>query len=401
MKWLQNELNSISHVCRNSRPSIGLERVYKVSGIINEVRHELVNLRSICNTNLSSTIVKGEFLEGLKTILAKQTDHLQVKLKEEITERRRLHNQLVEMRGNVRVFCRIRPCDGASTIESFDDETLVLVNEERVRRQFKLDHVFGPDTSNNDVFRELSQLIISSMDGYNISILAYGATNSGKTYTMEGIYERVGIEIFDARNTRHSWQYKFSVCVCEVYMEGVVDLLDLRNLNVDVRINPKTGMFYVPGLKRVEIDSPKRLAEIVASAKNVRSVSSTNCNEQSSRSHLITCIGIDIVTPNGRHIESRIHLVDLAGSERLNKSGASGHVAKEGVAINKSLSALGDVMNARANKSEHVPYRNSTLTSVLQESLGGESKTLVIVQLSPSMVRIQLLHALSIELGLI
>jgi len=94
-------------------------------------------------------------------------------------------------------------------------------------------------------------------------------------------------------------------------------------------------------------------------------------------------------------------LVDLAGSERLNKSGASGHVAKEGVAINKSLSALGDVMNARANKSEHVPYRNSTLTSVLQESLGGESKTLVIVQLSPSMVRIQLLHALSIELGLI
>jgi len=319
---------------------------------------------------------------------------LESQLRTEITLRRKLHNQLIEIRGGIRVFVRVRPLlqdeisrgTKSCVADLADESCLVLESLSGERRQFNLDKVFGTACGNSDLFHELSQLLVSSLDGYNVSILAYGATNSGKTYTMNSIYERIGFELFDAQRQRAFWKYTLSLSVCEVYMDSVVDLINLKNMNVDIRMNVDNGCLHVPGLAKIFLESPADVQRALEEASKHRAVSSTNCNEQSSRSHLITCIYLDIVTPNGRNIESRIHLVDLAGSERLAKSGATGQTAKEAFAINKSLSALADVIHARFNKSTHVPYRNSVLTSVLNESLGGESKTLTIVQISPAQV---------------
>jgi kinesin family protein C2/C3 len=172
--------------------------------------------------------------------------------------------------------------------------------------------------------------------------------------------------------------------IYEVYNESIVDLLRIKNLDTAIKTNPSTGMFHIPGLTRLKIDSPSEFNRVLSEAGRNRAVSATNCNEQSSRSHLIVSLHVSIKTPNGKQMEANMSLVDLAGSERLEKSGATGSVAKEGMFINKSLSALGDVINARICKSSHVPYRNSVLTSALQECIGGDSKTLLILQVSPS-----------------
>lgn len=336
----------------------------------------------------------AEEVRKISSVSDPRIARLEDQLRTEISLRRKLHNQLIELRGSIRVFARIRPFlteeifrgSKSCVKEIIEDSTVILTSSND--RQFSLDKVFGPNTTNSELFSDLSQLIVSSLDGYNVSIIAYGATNSGKTYTMNSIYERIGIELFDAQRQRYPWKYTLSVSVCEIYMDTVNDLLDLKNMNVDVRINPQNGFLHVPGLSRKSFTSPEQFTETLKSASRHRAVSSTNCNEHSSRSHLVTQIHLEIVTPNGRLIESSIHLVDLAGSERLGKSGASGVAAKEAQFINKSLSAFADVVHARFNKSTHVPYRNSLLTSVLNESLGGESKTLVIVQLNPSQVRL-------------
>ena len=358
-----------------------------------EIHAQIDELRTFVSEYHQRTYVHiVEEISRISSASEGRISHLEDQLRSEISLRRKLHNQLIELRGSIRVFARIRPFlteeifGGSMTCvkEIIEDTTLVLTSLND--RQFSLDKVFGPNTTNSELFGDLSQLIVSSMDGYNVSIIAYGATNSGKTYTMNSIYERIGTELFDGQRKRYPWKYTLSVSVCEIYMDSVNDLLDLKNMNVDIRINPQNGFLHVPGLSRRTLTSPEQFTETLKSAARHRAVSSTNCNEHSSRSHLVTQVHLEIVTPNGRAIDSSIHLVDLAGSERLGKSGASGVTAKEAQFINKSLSAFADVVHARFNKSSHVPYRNSILTSVLNESLGGESKTLVIVQLNPSQV---------------
>ena len=315
------------------------------------------------------------------------------KLRDEISVRRKLHNLVMELKGNIRVFARIRPqsqaelSNGAPACVSSESDTELIINRGNQSRKFTFDRVFDCATANNEVFTDIQQLLVSTLDGFNVCVLTYGITGSGKTFTMQGIFERVGIDLFEQKVSRErsgGWKYLLELAVYEIYNETVIDLLNLKNIDTNPRISSSTGYFHIPGITSVSVESPGEIQKLLQDSSRNRSVSSTNCNEQSSRSHLIVTIFVDIVTPNNKEIRSKLTLVDLAGSERLDKSGASGQTAKEAVHINKSLSALGDVISARVNKASHVPYRNSMLTTVLQECLVGDAKTLMILQIHPA-----------------
>ena len=369
-----------------------------ISDSLRKVKQDWQNVRS--NIELLKEEMRDCTIQLSKELIPEVEKHYSVQhqelrdqLQQETKNRRKLHNQLMDLKGNIRVFVRVRPLLEvelkAGVLESIrvPSDSEIEVNRSSQTKMLTFDRVFDSSVPNSDLFSELYQLLISALDGFNVCIMAYGITGSGKTFTMQGIYDRLAIDLFVEAATRQKvsgWYFQFTMSVYEVYNESIVDLLRIKNLDTGLKTNPNTGMFHIPGLTRIKLDTPSELTRVLSEASRNRAVSSTNCNEQSSRSHLIVSIQVSIKTPSGKQMDAKISLVDLAGSERLDKSGATGAVAKEGMFINKSLSALGDVMNARLNKSAHVPYRNSVLTSALQECIGGDSKTLMILQVSPS-----------------
>lgn len=369
-----------------------------ISDSLRNVKQDWQTIRS--NIELLKGVMRDCTIQLSKELIPEVEKHYAVKLKElrdqlqqETKNRRKLHNQLMDLKGNIRVFVRVRPLLEvelkAGVLESIrvPSESEIEVNRSGQTKMLTFDRVFDSSVPNSDLFSELYQLLVSALDGFNVCIMAYGITGSGKTFTMQGIYDRLAIDLFVEAATRQKvsgWYFQFTMSVYEVYNESIVDLLKIKNLDTGLKTNANTGMFHIPGLTKIRLDTPSELTRVLSEASRNRAVSSTNCNEQSSRSHLIVSIQVSVKTPSGKQMEAKISLVDLAGSERLDKSGATGVVAKEGMFINKSLSALGDVMNARLNKAAHVPYRNSILTSALQECIGGDSKTLMILQVSPS-----------------
>ena len=369
-----------------------------VSGSLVKIRQDWLRIRSA--GEIFKLEVEAGLADMMKTVLPEfdkfnrlQTTELREKLQQETSNRRKLHNLLMDLRGNIRVFVRVRPLipseirAGVLECIKVPSDNDIEMNRAGHIKKWSFDRVFDSSVPNGDLFTELYQLLISALDGFNVSILAYGITGSGKTFTMQGIYDRLAIDLFVEATTRQKisgWSFEFTMSVYEVYNESIVDLLKIKNLDTSIKTNPNTGMFHIPGLTRVKLEAPSEFTRVLSDASRNRAVSTTNCNEQSSRSHLIVALQVFIKTLNGKQMEANMSLVDLAGSERLDKSGATGAVAKEGMFINKSLSALGDVINARLSKAAHVPYRNSILTSALQECIGGDSKTLMILQVSPS-----------------
>ncbi|OEL34460.1 Kinesin-4 [Dichanthelium oligosanthes] len=330
-------------------------------------------------------------------------DGLKKKYTDECAERKRIYNELIELRGNIRVFCRCRPlnsdevtrgCSSVVEINRSQETELQFVPSEKERKAFKFDHVFGPEDDQDVVFSETVPVVRSVMDGFNVCIFAYGQTGTGKTFTMEGVPENRGVnyraleELFrmsEGRST--SVAYMFSVSILEVYNEKIRDLLDESNdqsKRLDVK-QSADGTQEVPGLVDAPIYNIDGVWEKLKFGARNRSVGSTNANELSSRSHSLVRVTVrseHLVT--GQRTRSHMWLVDLAGSERLAKTGVEGDRLKESQFINKSLSALGDVISALSSKNSHIPYRNSKLTHLLQSSLGGDCKTLMFVQISPS-----------------
>ncbi|KAJ3070043.1 Kinesin-like protein kifc1 [Podochytrium sp. JEL0797] len=335
---------------------------------------------------------------------------LEDKLRQEESVRRKLHNTVQELKGNIRVFCRIRPpvLESEAAAESLthikfsetDDKSLELMQlSESASGQntvvktypFSFDKVFQPSTPQPAIFSELSQLVQSSLDGYNVCLFAYGQTGSGKTYTMEGTPSNPGMiplavaQIFETTQTLKAkgWGYTFEAQFLEIYNETVRDLLgnggggkhDIRH------VGDKT---VVTDVTVVPVTTGKQVHDLLKKAQTNRAVAATNSNEHSSRSHSVFTLrlsGVNELTLE--KCEGVLNLIDLAGSERLTASGSVGDRLKETQAINKSLSSLGDVIYALGNKEAHVPYRNSKLTYLLQNSLGGNSKTLMFVNVSP------------------
>ncbi|NXP39970.1 KIFC3 protein, partial [Leiothrix lutea] len=244
------------------------------------------------------------------------------------------------------------------------------------------------------VFQEVQALVTSCIDGYNVCIFAYGQTGAGKTYTMEGTAANPGINqralqllFSEVRSKAADWDYAITVSAAEIYNEALRDLLGKEpQEKLEIKLCPDgSGQLYVPGLTEFRVQSVEDINKVFEFGHIKRVTECTNLNEHSSRSHallIVTVRGLDRST--GLRTTGKLNLVDLAGSERVGRSGAEGSRLREAQHINKSLSALGDVIYALRSRQGHVPFRNSKLTYLLQDSLSGDSKTLMMVQVSPA-----------------
>nr|XP_008172761.1 kinesin-like protein KIFC3 isoform X1 [Chrysemys picta bellii] len=324
------------------------------------------------------------------------------KYRRELQLRKKCHNELVRLKGNIRVFGRVRPInkeDGegpeAANSVTFDpdDDALLHLMHKGKQVSFELDKVFSPQATQQDVFQEVQALITSCIDGYNVCIFAYGQTGAGKTYTMEGTPENPGINqralqllFSEVQRKASDWGYTITVSVAEIYNEALRDLLGKEpQEKLDIKLCPDgSGQLYVPGLTEFQVRSVEDINKVFEFGHSNRVTEYTSLNEHSSRSHallIVTVRGLDYST--GLRTTGKLNLVDLAGSERVGRSGAEGSRLREAQYINKSLSALGDVIYALRARQGHVPFRNSKLTYLLQDSLSGDSKTLMMVQVSP------------------
>jgi len=319
---------------------------------------------------------------------------------QEVAIRKKLHNQLVDIRGNIRVYCRVRPClphetkaeEGQPPTIKFPlgNEKIVMRSSAGTRedKTFTYERVFKAEEDQTVVFQEIEPLVTSVMDGYNVTIFAYGQTGSGKTFTMVGPPNNPGVNIraledlFRLSTLKEECQTTVSASMLEIYNETILDLLAEGSANKGLEIRQSA----VDGLKIVPVSSLEDVEKVLAAGSKNRSTFSTNMNEHSSRSHcMFTVYTQTFNTVTGQTVRGKLHLVDLAGSERLSRTEAEGARLKEAQSINKSLSALGDVIAALAKKEKHIPFRNSKLTQVLQDSLEGTAKVAMFVNVSPTL----------------
>ncbi|NXT25516.1 KIF25 protein, partial [Syrrhaptes paradoxus] len=392
-------------------------------------------------------------------------------------KRRALHNSLVELRGNIRVHCRIRPLlpfdtaaghsisqDRQRNLENVafaaDDET-VLVKCSRpghasINKTFQFERVYSASESQDTVFEDVAPLLTSLLDGYNVCIMAYGQTGSGKTYTMLGpqleensafsiedesqlgIIPRATEEVFRLISEKPPGSYWVEVSVVEVYNNEIFDLLakdgcgKVSGVKRDV-VTTREGKSDVPLLTYEIVENPSEFLHLVNKGLQLRVRHPTLVHAHSSRSHLVVTLTITTIvcgdnfgtswedeqtsqrlnkevscsfpqktrenkstsssrasspaqleaTEKMKQVKTRLQLVDLAGSECVGMSGVTGAALRETSFINRSLSALADVLGAIAEQRSHVPYRNSKLTYLLQDSIGGDAKLLVMLCISP------------------
>jgi kinesin family protein 5 len=258
---------------------------------------------------------------------------------------------------------------------------------------FTFDQIFPPSAPQSQVYSSIGlPLLRSCFEGFNCTIFAYGQTSSGKTHTMQGsavdpgLCPRIISAVF-ARISQSppSTEFVVTTSYCEIYLEKIRDLLDPAKTNLAIREDPTMGI-YVQDLTTQYVGHEAELLEVIAQGNVRRATSSTWMNSESSRSHSVLTITVlqrDVLT--GTSVKSKVNLVDLAGSEAVKKSGAANVQLEEANAINSSLTALGKVIYALTDAAAtHVPFRDSKLTRMLQESLGGNAQTWLVINVSPS-----------------
>ena len=304
---------------------------------------------------------------------------------------------------NVNVICRFRPMNelektsGNEQVCVFTSPTSLQFKSTREKNQyrFNFDRIFPPTSTQEDIYSfGVKGIIDSVLDGYNGTVLAYGQTSSGKTYTMQGemgsestkgIIPRMIKHVFDYIYKQEGTEFMIKVSMIEIYQEKIRDLLDITRVNLPIREDNIKGI-YVDGCSERYVGCDNDVLSALDLGSANRAQAATNMNEHSSRSHSIFILTINQTNKKeGFSKVGKLYLVDLAGSEKISKTGATGHTLEEAKIINKSLTTLGRVINNLTDgKSSHVPYRESKLTRVLQESLGGNSKTCLIITCSPS-----------------
>ncbi|XP_064551593.1 kinesin-like protein Klp68D [Drosophila montana] len=271
-------------------------------------------------------------------------------------------------------------------------QNLVDVNKEQ-RKVFTYDAAYDAAATQTTLYHEVVFPLVSSvLEGFNGCIFAYGQTGTGKTFTMEGVrnnddlmgiiprtFEQIWLHI----NRTENFQFLVDVSYLEIYMEELRDLLKPNSKHLEVR--ERGSGVYVPNLHAINCKSVDDMTNVMKVGNKNRTVGFTNMNEHSSRSHAIFMIKIEMCDTETNTIKvGKLNLIDLAGSERQSKTGASAERLKEASKINLALSSLGNVISALAENSPHVPYRDSKLTRLLQDSLGGNSKTIMIANIGPS-----------------
>ncbi|XP_047186603.1 kinesin-like protein KIF1B isoform X9 [Scophthalmus maximus] len=334
------------------------------------------------------------------------------------------------MSGSVKVAVRVRPFNSRETskdskcIIQMQGNTTTIVNPKAPKepaKTFSFDYSYWSHTtpedpsfaSQNLVYNDIGkEMLAHAFEGYNVCIFAYGQTGAGKSYTMmgkqeegqEGIIPMLCEDLFEKINddcNKEKLSYSVEVSYMEIYCERVRDLLNPKNKgNLRVREHPLLGP-YVEDLSKLAVTSYTDIADLMDAGNKARTVAATNMNETSSRSHAVFTIVFtqkkhDSETDLSTEKVSKISLVDLAGSERADSTGATGTRLKEGANINKSLTTLGKVISALAEvdnctskskkkkKSDFIPYRDSVLTWLLRENLGGNSRTAMVAALSPA-----------------
>ena len=316
---------------------------------------------------------------------------------------------------NIKVCLRIRPMslqeksrNDTSCIEPVSNEQLIL-SHKNLRRSYTFNIVFSPESSQEDIFFNCSidKLIDSALDGYSVTIFAYGQTGSGKTYTIMGRDDAINEKILSnnkfsgimPKSIKYIWstvgnrqqKYYIKVSFLEIYNEQINDLLNPTNTNLQIRWDKKQG-FFVEGLLVIECKKPQDIVEIILQGTKNRKKGSHDLNKDSSRSHsILTVYLISEYNSGGESYKKygKISFVDLAGSERLKETNSKGGMVKETGNINKSLFVLGKVISSltdKKNTNQHIPYRDSKLTMLLMDSIGGTAKTLMIACVSPSSV---------------
>lgn len=295
------------------------------------------------------------------------------------------------------MMCRFRPLNdsevvrGDKYVAKFQTEDTVVVSA----KPYVFDRVFQSNTSQEQVYNACAKAIVKDvLEGYNGTIFAYGQTSSGKTHTMEGklhdpdgmgIIPRIVQDIFNyIYSMDENLEFHIKVSYFEIYLDKIRDLLDVSKTNLSVH-EDKNRVPYVKGCTERFVCSPEEVMDTIDEGKSNRHVAVTNMNEHSSRSHSIFLINVKQEnTQTEQKLSGKLYLVDLAGSEKVSKTGAEGAVLDEAKNINKSLSALGNVISALAEGSVYIPYRDSKMTRILQDSLGGNCRTTIVICCSPS-----------------
>jgi len=357
-----------------------------------------------------TTEVETQKLE-VQTKASKEADQqtqilaLHKRLLDEERQRRDMHNAIQEMKGNIRVVGRSRPAfeeDADMALRVSEGTGKMAVAHGGETYNFELGNVFAGTSSQERIYEEVSGLVQSALDGYNVCIFAYGQTGSGKTFTMqgshgasgEGIIPRALNQIFESTEAMREkgWTWTLEASFLEVYQEAIRDLLiegaaaesQLAHMILHDEVRGPT----VSNLTVVHVDSVVQIRRLMAKAAKHRSVGQTDMNAVSSRSHAIFTLSLKGVNAElDTELAGALHLVDLAGSERLGKSHATGTRMKETCSINRSLSCLTDVFAAKREEARgertHIPFRNSKLTHLMEPCLSGNGKTLMVVNLAP------------------
>ncbi|KAI8536672.1 hypothetical protein RHMOL_Rhmol10G0275200 [Rhododendron molle] len=337
---------------------------------------------------------KNEQTATLLKMQGAQLAEFQKLYKEEQVLRKQYFNTIEDMKGKIRVFCRLRPLSEKELSEK-EKNVLASVDEFTVEHQWRdemkqhlYDHVFDGSATQDDY------LVQSAVDGYNVCIFAYGQTGSGKTFTIYGSEKNPGLtpratsELFKIlKRDSNKFSFSLKAYMVELYQDTLVDLLLPKNAKrpkLDIKKDSK-GMVSIENATVVSITTHEELKSIIQRGSERRHTTGTLMNEESSRSHLILSVVVESTNLQSQAIaKGKLSFVDLAGSERVKKSGSSGSSLKEAQSINKSLSALGDVISALSSGNQHIPYRNHKLTMLMSDSLGGNAKTLMFVNLSPA-----------------
>ncbi|KAE9596796.1 putative plus-end-directed kinesin ATPase [Lupinus albus] len=325
--------------------------------------------------------------------------------------------------GRVRVAVRLRPRNAEESEADADFADCVELQPELKRLKlrknnwdtdtYQFDEVLTEFASQKRVYEVVARPVVEIvLGGYNGTIMAYGQTGTGKTYTLgrlgeedtaaRGIMVRAMEDIFANVSFKTD---SVSVSYLQLYMETIQDLLDPANDNITIVEDPKTGDVSLPGATLVEIRDQQSFIELLRLGEAQRFAANTKLNTESSRSHAILMVHVKrsingrdatLSTENGNHQhmvkslnppvvrKGKLVVIDLAGSERINKSGSEGHTLEEAKSINLSLSSLGKCINALAENSVHVPFRDSKLTRLLRDSFGGTARTSLIITIGPS-----------------
>lgn len=398
------------------------ETIAKINSQLSELEKIRKNLEKQLKSEISEKALMAAELEEVKKVagqaaeLTKQVGEMTIiiaglrekavikdtELKDSLRQRKLLHNQLEDMKGKIRVFCRIRPLSnsenerGCTNITTIVDEfTLTCEAKPGIIKPYMYDSIFGPNSTQDEVFEDTKRVVQSAIDGYNVCVFAYGQTGSGKTFTMQGDARNPGItpkamdELFSILNAMPGhFKWEVSCYMIEIYLDNLVDLFlpkDFKGTPPSLSIKNNKGIIVIPEAKIYFVKNSKEILAKFDEGNLMRHTSSTKMNDTSSRSHLVFGVLIDVTnTETTQRTVGKLSLVDLAGSERVSKTEATAERLKEGRAINKSLSALGDVINALSANESHIPYRNNKLTMLMSDSLGGNAKTLMFVNISPA-----------------